>query len=109
MNLIDTDWMTPAELAARIHTSTGTLANWRAAGTGPGFLKLGSRVFYPERELEKWLQSRLEEAADHATKKQKRCLVLAPLDQQTGIHRINRTTRHKTRSDRRQENSRGEA
>ena len=38
--------MTPAQLAARWGTSTGTLKNWRSAGTGPDYIKIGHSVLY---------------------------------------------------------------
>jgi hypothetical protein len=46
--------LTPKELAARWHFSTGTLANWRITGYGPRFLKFGRRVLYPLVEVEAW-------------------------------------------------------
>ena len=33
--------LTPRELAARLHVSVGTLAQWRYAGKGPRFLRVG--------------------------------------------------------------------
>lgn len=42
--------LTPAELAARWNgaITIATLANWRSAGKGPGFVKLGTKVVYKE-------------------------------------------------------------
>lgn len=34
--------------------SSGTLANWRCQGKGPPFVKFGSKVLYPVKELEAW-------------------------------------------------------
>lgn len=49
--------LTPAELAARIRTTTGTLANWRAARPriGPPFWKPSpKKVLYRLAEVEQW-------------------------------------------------------
>lgn len=32
----------------------GTLANWRAKGRGPAFVKIGARVVYPLDRLIEW-------------------------------------------------------
>ena len=36
----------PAEVAAYLHTTTASLAHDRYKGTGPEFIKRGSRVLY---------------------------------------------------------------
>lgn len=51
----------PRELAARLKMHVVTLANWRVRGVGPKFVKSGSRVRYPVREVEAWEQSRLRQ------------------------------------------------
>jgi len=44
-----------AVAAARyLGLSASTLAKWRVSGGGPLFLKLGRRVVYRLRDLEKW-------------------------------------------------------
>ena len=35
-----------------------TLAQWRSRGTGPAFIKIGSRVAYRGSDLNEWLESR---------------------------------------------------
>ncbi len=35
------------QLADRWHISVKTLANWRAGGRGPSYIKIGGRVLYP--------------------------------------------------------------
>ena len=35
-----------------------TFAQWRSRGTGPAFIKIGSRVAYRGRDLLEWLESR---------------------------------------------------
>lgn len=49
-------FLTAQELSDRYggRISARTLSNWRWAGTGPKFLKLGGRVVYPLRDLEAW-------------------------------------------------------
>lgn len=39
------------EVARRWSVSHRTLENWRQAGTGPRWVKLGSRVAYPLNEI----------------------------------------------------------
>ena len=53
-------FLTPAEVSARYDggISVRTLANWRSAGTGPKFTKLGGAVRYPIEEIVKWEQHR---------------------------------------------------
>lgn len=38
--------------------SRWTLWNWRKRGYGPPFYKVGGRLFYKVRDLEKWLEAR---------------------------------------------------
>lgn len=38
--------MTPTEAAKVLGVKIETLANWRAAGFGPAYTKVGRRVFY---------------------------------------------------------------
>jgi len=48
--------MKPADLGARIETSTAVLANWRYLGIGPKFIKLGGRsIRYRVSDVETWL------------------------------------------------------
>lgn len=46
--------LTPRELAARWKMAEQTLANWRFAGRGPRFVKIGRKVLYPMAEVEAW-------------------------------------------------------
>jgi hypothetical protein len=46
--------LSTADLARRWGVSTGWLANMRSAGTGPSYLKLGSRVVYPLASIESY-------------------------------------------------------
>ncbi|MPY72882.1 MAG: helix-turn-helix domain-containing protein [Alphaproteobacteria bacterium] len=48
-------FLTPAELAERWKVSRGVLANWRAQGKGPGFIRLGPKggcIVYRLSEVE---------------------------------------------------------
>ena len=50
-NLLDTKAAAP-----RIGVAPGTLENWRIAGTGPKFIKAGTRgkVLYDPADIEAW-------------------------------------------------------
>lgn len=41
--------------------SVRTLANWRWAGNGPKFTRIGGRILYDMNELETWEQKRTVE------------------------------------------------
>lgn len=42
------------QLAKRWSMSARTLQRWRHTGQGPGFLRLGGRVVYPELDVEQY-------------------------------------------------------
>lgn len=48
--------LTPEELAARWGKARGTLANWRSAGKGPGYTKIGKTILYPLKSVERFEQ-----------------------------------------------------
>lgn len=50
-----TQLLTPAKLAEHLEVSTGTLANWRSAGTGPKYIRLSGVVRYRIDAIEKWI------------------------------------------------------
>lgn len=52
MNVAAPHNLTPDELAHRWDLEKRTLANWRCAGRGPAYLKIGSRIVYPIAEVE---------------------------------------------------------
>ena len=56
----DKEFYTPAELAARYkqQIATRTLANWRSAGIGPPFTKVGGRILYPVSDILEWERKR---------------------------------------------------
>jgi len=50
--------MTCAETAAWLGIHQTTLARWRASGTGPSFVRIGSgRCRYYESDLAAWIES----------------------------------------------------
>jgi hypothetical protein len=58
-------YLTSKELADRWRLSDQTLANWRYAGKGPPFIRVGARVLYPvegiyahEKLSQKWLSDK---------------------------------------------------
>jgi len=51
--------LTTPQLAKRWHMSEGHLRNLRAAGVGPSFIKLGSRVLYPLTAIEAYEAARV--------------------------------------------------
>ena len=61
-----TDYLTPADLVARYKgaISKETLANWRCAGTGPAYLKIGGKVLYTRSDVESWENSRRQASGD---------------------------------------------
>ena len=57
-------FLTSKEIADRWRLSDRTLANWRSAGKGPPFIRVGSRVLYPvegihayEKLSQQWLSN----------------------------------------------------
>lgn len=56
----DKEFFTPFELAVRYkgQITTRTLANWRSAGIGPPFTKVGGRILYPVNDILEWERKR---------------------------------------------------
>ena len=54
-------WWTPAQAAARIGVTVGTLANWRLKGIGPAYSKLSQngRVRYRPEDVTTYCNTRL--------------------------------------------------
>ena len=48
-------FFTPVELEAIYRIPTATAAKWRWNGTGPAFVKFGSRVLYRKADVEQWI------------------------------------------------------
>ena len=49
-----------------IGMSVGFLNRHRITGSGPAYLKLGGRIYYPEDKLDAWLNSRLRVSTSEA-------------------------------------------
>ena len=60
-------FLTPADLSARWLgvVRERTLTNWRAAGAGPAFVKIGGRILYPLDGVVAWERSRTFEGTGH--------------------------------------------
>lgn len=52
--------LTAAELAAKLHKTSASLAQWRYKGIGPKFIKLGGSVRYRARDVEAWLDAQTQ-------------------------------------------------
>ena len=51
--------LSPSDAAAALGVTSGTLASWRRAGTGPAYIKLGYHsIGYQITDLEQWVASR---------------------------------------------------
>ena len=55
---------TPAEVADYLHTTTAALAQDRYKGTGPKFIKHGSRVLYRWSDVLEWLDRNTMQRTD---------------------------------------------
>jgi predicted site-specific integrase-resolvase len=57
--------LTPADVAARWHIDVKTLSNWRVAGKGPAFVKIGAgrngKVLYRQEDIASWEIKHLKE------------------------------------------------
>jgi hypothetical protein len=53
-------------LQDRVRLAPSTLAKKRVDGSGPPFVRIGGRVYYPSAELEEWLGSLLDALPTHA-------------------------------------------
>lgn len=52
---MESNLMTPPELAKQLGKSPAALAQWRYLGVGPQFIKLGRNIRYRRRDVETWL------------------------------------------------------
>jgi hypothetical protein len=50
--------LTSQETAELLRLVPGTLANWRVAGFGPPFIRLGRRVLYDQEVVLAWARSK---------------------------------------------------
>jgi len=49
----------PADLGVLLGVPVATLANWRCAGKGPPFLKVGRHVRYRPPDVDAWIAARV--------------------------------------------------
>jgi hypothetical protein len=54
----DAEYLTPAHVGRKIHTTEAALAVRRCKGLGPPYLKMGSKILYPAAALREWLAAR---------------------------------------------------
>ncbi|WP_374029804.1 helix-turn-helix transcriptional regulator [Bdellovibrio bacteriovorus] len=61
------DRFTPEELCAlwKNKVSVGTLANWRVAGKGPKFTKIGREILYRRSDVEAYEESQTASSTSH--------------------------------------------
>lgn len=62
-------YLTTREAADLLRLRPQTLRAWRVRGTGPAFIRLGSRILYRHADVEAWLEERTftnTTAADHS-------------------------------------------
>ena len=52
--------------ALKVLGSNSTLAHWRCESRGPSYLKIGSRIAYSGRDLNRWLAARTVRPKDTA-------------------------------------------
>lgn len=56
---MDDELLNPAEVAAKLGVTTGTLATWRYRGKGPACVRLGdgnkARIRYRAADLNRWI------------------------------------------------------
>jgi predicted DNA-binding transcriptional regulator AlpA len=50
------DYLTPNDVAKKYQISPKTQANWRSQGKGPEYFKLGNKVRYLRKNVEKWVE-----------------------------------------------------
>lgn len=65
-------YLTPAELCHRWkgQITEKTLANWRCAGDGPSYTKIGGRVMYHIDDVKKYEQRRRQARSEPASVQQ---------------------------------------
>ena len=63
--------LTADRAGAYLHVNPRTLANWRALGKGPRFVRSGSRALYRQSDLDAWLDAHW--SAHTAEERARRC------------------------------------
>src|SRR5437867_2957454 len=88
--------LSPVELAQNLELSPATLADWRAQGKGPAYLKTGRRIWYPKSEVEKWMRAQVREM-HYDTEESGRHMALPFRAGRQRVQRHERLGRHKTK------------
>ena len=57
---VPADFLTPAEVAARLQVSKQALSYWRSKGEGPLSIKVLGSVRYPRRDFESWVTAQMQ-------------------------------------------------
>ena len=61
---MDRENFTTKETAKRLRLSPRTLEKWRVSGSGPTYVKLGSKVVYRAEDWERWLEARRRDSTN---------------------------------------------
>ena len=62
------DLIKPEDLAKRLGTSAGVLANWRYMGQGPKFIKVVKSIRYRASDVEAWLDANTHQQSGEESK-----------------------------------------
>lgn len=49
--------MTTRDAAKQLGVAEDTLKKWRLKGTGPGFIKIGGRIYYTQEQVNAYIAS----------------------------------------------------
>src|SRR5208282_275707 len=88
--------LSPEELGQNLGLSPATLADWRCRKTGPAYLKVGRRIWYPKDRVNGWLETKVQETID-GTQKEVRPVELPLQSGRKGVQRNDRLGRHHTK------------
>jgi len=58
----DTELLTTSETATFLRLKPQTLRMWRYRGGGPRYLKIGNRVIYRRKDVNRWLAERVRQS-----------------------------------------------
>ncbi|HLM22220.1 MAG TPA: helix-turn-helix domain-containing protein [Propionibacteriaceae bacterium] len=56
------EYLTTAEVGAKVRTPAETVRYWRHVGKGPKSFKIGRRVLYRESDVERWIAEQEHDA-----------------------------------------------
>lgn len=58
--MLNSDLLSPDELAAYLKVPVKTIYNWRSEGKGPRGIRVGRHVRFRQAEIEAWLDRNVE-------------------------------------------------